>query len=476
VSAAADKVTVRVLLLLSLSVALPLSVAVPARAAEVTRVVSALDDDNRFDFNLSLSWLHEAKSTFVKRESQSELAPRTELIKDMTFNQRRDTLNLRADFGILWDVGLHIQAPLVLGDTRTLNFDQSEGSGCLYPGDAGGRPTCVNEQNSTILRDGILPGYQMSTYGLDADHNRMFSRPQTAVFRGPVRHGLENLGLGINWAVFNQARDDTKPTWQLGFDTKLDLFHDMRFDPAKPTDNTDVGLGYHQFIWSTVISKRFRHFDPYFGAWYMLPVRTNGSIYQKYPTGSQDTVNPQQVGGVHFGFEQIAWENPRGDQRVTVEFRGHAEEHFFGRSASELWEPLSGRSDCRADVGKCRPGLDEDLDGDGKPDPYPGVTETQAYGTFGANVGLNVQVGKYVRFRAVGGLALDMPHFITFAATGSDLNGDGRVDSNDAGDPITGRRGEANPVYRELIDIPGRRFKVEGTQIWSGLVEGAIMF
>ena len=54
----------------------------------------------------------------------------------------------------------------------------------------------------------------------------------------------------------------------------------MRFDPANPTGNTAVGLGYHQLIWSTWVSKRFRYFDPYFGASYMLPIRTNGSIYQ----------------------------------------------------------------------------------------------------------------------------------------------------------------------------------------------------
>ena len=54
----------------------------------------------------------------------------------------------------------------------------------------------------------------------------------------------------------------------------------MRFDPTNPDANTAVGLGYHQLIWSTWVSKRFRYFDPYFGASYMLPIRTNGSIYQ----------------------------------------------------------------------------------------------------------------------------------------------------------------------------------------------------
>ena len=32
--------------------------------------------------------------------------------------------------------------------------------------------------------------------------------------------------------------------------------------------------------------------------------------------------------------------------------------------------------------------------------PYPGVTDIDAYGSFGGEAGLNIQVGKYIRFRA----------------------------------------------------------------------------
>lgn len=472
---AAHTVTVRVLLA-TLAIAPAAWRARPARAAEVTRTVSALDDANRFDLSLTLSWLHDSKTAFVKRESR-EVPPRIDVIKDSRYTQRRDVLNLRADFGILWDVGLHVVAPLVLSDVRTLEFDQSA-SGCVFPGGTT-TPTCVNDQNSTILQDGILPGYGTDSYGLDAEHNRPYPRPaggqapRPGLFRGPKRSGFESLGVGLTWAVFNQMRDDTKPTWTLGFDAMLDLFKDMRFDPANPTGNRAAGPGMHRFIWSTVISKRFAFLDPYFGAWYMLPVRTNGSIYQQYPGDNQGAVNPQQVGGVFLGTEVVAWENAPALQRVTVELRGHAEQHFFGRSASELWEPLSGSSLCRnnpdpANAPNCRDGLDEDLDGDGRRDAFPGVTETQAYGTFGGDLGMNVQVGRYIRFRGLFGLTLDMPHFLTYASAGVDRDKDGQVNSN--------LGTEANPTYRELIDLPGRRFKVEGTQIWSLFLEGSIMF
>ena len=52
-------------------------VAVPARGAEVTRVVSAMDGENRFDFNLTASWIHDVKSALVKRELHSGLSPRS---------------------------------------------------------------------------------------------------------------------------------------------------------------------------------------------------------------------------------------------------------------------------------------------------------------------------------------------------------------------------------------------------------------
>jgi hypothetical protein len=461
----------------------------PARAAEVTRVVSAMDGDNRFDFNLTASWIHEVKSAFVKRELQSNLASDTEIIKDLLFAQTRDILNLRADVGVLWDVGLHIDLPLVLSETSGLDFDRSDAN-CVYPEDMAGRPTCVDSHNSTILRDRILPGYQTDSWGMDAEHGgRTFDRPAgthpgpPGVFRSPKRKGFEYLGVGLTWAPFNQARDDTKPTWTLSFDAMLDVFKDRRFDPDNPGANTAVGQGYHQFVWSTFVSKRFRWFDPYFGAWYMLPARTNGSPFQKYgPT--QTSVNPQQRAGIMIGVEQIAWENPRGDQRVTIEARAHVEQHFFGRGRSEIWEPLAGGSSCNGNGAPgCRPpknddpnmpgtpgpAIDLDTDGDGVPDTaHPGITDIERYGTIGGDFGLNVQVGRYIRFRSLFGFRSDLPHMITAAGSGVDADGDGRVDP---ANPM-----EANPAYRQAIDLPGRRFRVEGSKIWTLFIQGSMMF
>jgi hypothetical protein len=420
--------------------------ALPARAAEVTRVVTALDENDTFDFNLTAAWFHDVRSAAINREQQATGA--LQVVRDLKAAQTTDLLDLRTDFGIFWDVGLHVDLPIVLANSNKLSFD-----------------TGVDASSSTFVRDGINAAYDPSSGA-------------STVFQSPTRSGLQYLGIGVSWAVFNQRRDDTKPTWTLNFDADLDVFKDMRFDPANPNGNTAVGLGYHQLIWSTWMSKRFRHFDPYFGASYMLPIRTNGSIYQDQG-GGQTSVNPQQIATVVIGVEQIAWESPAGDQRVTVEVRGHIQEHFAGRGMSELWEPLTGSSACQAgnavDLTGCRPSLDtvtqaQMVNGPTMTAgaPYPGISNIDAYGSFGGDVGFNVQVGKYIRFRALGGLTVDAPHFITDASAGVDANGDGHVDSTSAK--------EANPTYREAIDLPGRRFRVEESKDWSLFVQGSLMF
>jgi hypothetical protein len=145
-----------------------------------------------------------------------------------------------------------------------------------------------------------------------------------------------------------------------------------------------------------------------------------------------------------------------------------------------MWEPLSGSPSCKAgstDLTNCRPALDQVatapvINGVAQPlmvkgAPYPGVSDVEAYGTFGGDVGLNVQMGPYIRFRSLFGLSVDAPHFITNASPGV-AGPDGRVNSDN---PT-----QANPVYRESVDLPGRRYRIEQSETWHLVVEGSLMF
>ncbi|MES1204911.1 MAG: hypothetical protein ABUS79_03150 [Pseudomonadota bacterium] len=441
-----------------------------ASAAEVTRVQSGFDDARRFDFNIALAWNHEQRQSVINRELASGASTsQARLINDLIYHRSRDVLHAHIEMGVLRDVGLHVDLPYVLRDDRDLGFDQREGSGCVFPGGAG-MPTCVNEQSSTLLRDGVLPGAGAAMYGVDARSGGQFSRPSGTVFRGPRRSGLESLGVGASWALMNQARDDTRPTWILGIDAKFDVGTTMRYDAGDPGGNTGVGLGYHQLAGAMLMSKRLGAMDPYWGVSYMFPFAGSESPFSRYPNDNQPHARPQSRANVMFGFEFVPWERPEISQRVVFEARVRGEHRFQGSSHSELWEPLSGSSGCGASGGAaCRPGLDLDLDGDGTPDrPHPGVTETQAYSTLGGDLGFSVQAGKHTRFRGLFGYSSDLSHFITFATAGTDRDGDGRVDSMNPR--------EANPAFREVLDIPGRRFKVNGSHIWNLTVELIAVF
>ena len=43
-----------------------------------------------------------------------------------------------------------------------------------------------------------------------------FTGTDPTVFRGPTRHGLDQIELGLQWAPMNQRRDDTKPRLDFG--------------------------------------------------------------------------------------------------------------------------------------------------------------------------------------------------------------------------------------------------------------------
>src|ERR1051325_6946190 len=114
-----------------------------ARAADETRVATALEEGNRWDIFFSAAWRYENHLARIKREF--EQPGRTEngieLVRDLKYARTRHLLDLRVEFGVLWDVSLFIEAPLVLSDSRLLSFEQD--GPCTFPPAA--NPTCVNQ-------------------------------------------------------------------------------------------------------------------------------------------------------------------------------------------------------------------------------------------------------------------------------------------------------------------------------------------
>jgi len=399
--------------------------AVQVQAAEETRVVTGrLPAHELMDWTASLSYLHEHEQGSLNREYEAQdTGARIGLVSDLLYQRSRDVMQLRGEAGLVKDLSLFTVLSFVLSDQRSLAFDQ--GNNCASQPNG-----CVDGTNSTTLRDGILPGYGTQF-------------PSATVFSGPTRRGFEYWGLGLNWAVFNQARDDAKPTWILRFETRLSLAEDMRFDPAAPQKNTGVGLGYHQFILSTFFSRHFGPLEPYSGAWVVLPVLTSGSPFSApgLSGGAQKRL------GFETGVEATLWQHKQAHHRVAFELRGQAELRLDGLEQGPMWEALSGDPSCGPNnTAACRPGgVDQDSTGVARPNP--GVTHSPSYGQMGGDTGIIIQIGPHARLRSLFGAFWQQSHDMTDGSSG-------------------------NTVY----DVPGRRYRIENAYSWRLLIDGGGVF
>jgi hypothetical protein len=399
-----------------------------ADAAEVTRVLTARSLKD-FDVHVSVDYQHEQSTASIKREYVQTTG--TVMVNDVIYRQSRDAMQLRAEAAVFQDLSFALTGSFVLGDQRGLDFDRS--------GDCAALP-CLE----TLLRDGIVPGTQGSSWGIDAENGgRPFQPPSGQIFRGPDRSGFEYLGLGLRWAAMNQAHDNTKPTWTVGLETRLSVADDQRFDPGKPTANRGVGLGYHQILLTTLFSRRFGDYEPYMGGFLMQPALTSTSVYKNLGTGAFGA--PQRHIGGQIGMEGTVWENRAIQASLALEAAGRFEYRLEGLAQSELWEVLSGDPRCATDASHCRSGID--VDSKGKPAPNSGIVRSPAYGLMGWDTGLSAHLGRYARLRSLFGMFFEEAHFLTDAASN-------------------------NSVY----DIPGRRFRVEGQYNWHVLVDATATF
>jgi hypothetical protein len=406
----------------------------PAYATEAARVVSGGEEANPYDLNLTVGYSSVFSEGQLKRQTFGATS-HTEEDRDLIYKSTRNYLNLRADIGLLPDVGFFVNLPFVISDNRSLDFDQS--------GD-----TSINASNSSTLRDGILPGVGTTNYGYNGATGGQFSAPSRSLFKGPKRSGIEYLGAGLQWAIFNQQRADSEATWIVSFESRLSVAKDQRFDPANASANTAVGLGYHQLVFGSMGSRRFGNVELYMGGYYMLPIKTKDSVFRSQGLGDNTFSNPQHRGGIQAGLDGIVYEDRKAGYRVGMEIRGGLEVRFLGLAQSQLWEPLGASSLCTTGAElACRPIDQGDTDGDGMADPHTGVVRSPTYGVFSGDVGLNATMGQYARFRGMFGMVTEQDRFLT-----------------------DGRSGYG------VIDAPGRRYSVQHARGYRFFIEGGLVF
>lgn len=418
-----------------------------ARAAEVTDTASAFDSDNPFDFRLRVGWDHTEKRATIERESEGA-AGQTQIAlgKQLSFAQRRDTLDLRAEFGLWHDLMLSVALPVIIDDSSEFKCDSPARSGC----------------EQSIAGDGIIPkmGYNAGNPSValaDGD----FRTVTRGAVGGSGLDAFDTLDLALTWAPVAQHRDKLMPTWTLAFEPHLSIGNVQKFDRAHADANHGVSEGVHRLYFETAVSHRWRYVDPYVSFWYMYPIARGDSLYVDYGP-NEKTQSPMQQAGTSFGVELVPLDEPTRGHKLWIDLRGRIEAHFTGRGYSELWELLASSPalacDTAGDHAAFNPACDPSKTSNPyQGAPYTGLTTIQSYATLGAEIAVGAEVARHLRLKADFRYTHDEAHLIT----GEDIG----VPSTDSGRVMSA--GEYNPVYRAVIDQVGRRFRVDDVNVYD---------
>jgi hypothetical protein len=452
---------------------------------EITSVVDAFDKDDPFDLHLTIGFRQQWKHANIRREtslaqpglSTGGFVARTENVA--TFNQSISTLEMGADVGIYKDLALVIRLPLILSDTREL-------------GDLDG--------SSTVAAQRLA----------DPKQGQLFSVP----FKSPSRSGIDYFAVGLNYAIMNQQRDFTKPTWVVGVEGRFGIgarlhacsdspIHQVYWkdntqqgdvkcpDPANSTvDRNDPGIsrGMNAIAAHTVFSRRYGYVEPYSGFRFLAEFPQSNSDFGASSDLKGSLVNhPPYQGTFMMGLEIIPWEHKEQFQRLVADLRFSGTYYSPGREYTELFDAL-GTSNASTLRTPNFSAYHYDNSGKSVGDPasqnvfFSGITDQQAYGSFRTSAELTWQAGEYIKFHAGLGLTYNQSHLITSADS---CNPDFKSDPSTAGpchlnvnggngpQPITGI---PNPNHRDVLDFPGRRFSVDDTTIVDLWIRGVVMF
>ncbi len=449
------------------------------QAADVTRVASSFDGDNKFDLHFGVGYDFNFKKAAILREWSDANNANSQVVRDLLYQQFRHVVTPSLEIGLYKDLAVYLNVPIVVADQRTYSFDQ-DADPCRY-GD-GATPqnpaTCVNHDNSTTIRDGIIPRGGFDATSPASPYDNFGGIDSKTIFKGATRRGVDQLHVGLKYAILNQDRLSHMPKWVIGIEGRFAIGKPMTFSRdtqmTDPKGNHAVGRGMHELgVW-TALSRRYRFLDPFFTAWWYQAIRANNTEFKDFG-GAQDRVNPQSQTGVTFGTEIVPFERKAKGQKVAVVLRGLAMLKYNGRGYSEGWELFS---DSPALVGSNHPGTErcnaQDVaavnqyaqDNQGDPNYISGsgapgtcvknngITNIQDFATFGINFGLNINLNKYAVLAFGVDSRTDTRHWITNASRGKAGAG--------PGDPnlVEPNSVEVNPVRRDVIDNVGRRYAV----------------
>ncbi len=401
-----------------------------SETSEITSVVDAFDGDDPFDLNLTIGFNQSWKHSNIHRETSLDqrglsaggYVAGTENIG--AYSRSTSKLDFGADIGIYHDLAAIFRLPVIVSDTQSL-------------GDLSGSASLPQ-----LLRD---------------QTGQLFTVP----FQSPNRSGVDWFSAGMDWAIFNQQRSPSKPTWVVGVEARIAVgspLHACNANAAAPqvecptpgpsagrnvNRSPGISRGMDAVSAHTVFSRRFGYIEPYWGLWFLGEFPQQSSDYGATDSFQGSVVNhPPYIGTYSMGMEVIPWEHREQFQRFVTDFRLSGTYHSAGRDYSELFDALGSSS--APSLTSPNPGAYHSVNGASVPDPtvqqvyFTGITDQQAFASVGARVSATLQVGEYVKFNAGIGLTYDQSHLIT---------------SSDACNPnFTGDPGAAGPCREDRRD------------------------
>jgi len=374
--------------------------------------------------------------------------------RELEYHSSRHVVTPRAEAGIYRDLWVSIAVPIVLAQSDEIDL-------------AAG----VDRTTASTFTDGILP-----STGFDAQHP---TTPPTGnvVFRGVSRSGVPELRAGVGYAVMNQARDDTQPTWKLGAELRLSVGRIMRFDAVDPSSQTGVSTGVHTLRLWTSIDRRLRYFEGWFEIGYELPLANrSGSLFEDPGFGATN-VGASPTATTDFGISTTLLDDPVSHNRITAELGSRITAHLEGRGYSEMWEVFALAGDRRL-AGPLV--IDADPVTSGTQElSHPGVSNLENYLETAARLALRARIGARLSFAATGGLAWRTDHVISFAPAGVDLptcpTGAPRCETSDNG-AVNPGTAEVNPLHVRKIDLVGHRYHADEGRSYSLGLEAQLTF
>lgn len=472
---------------------------------EITNVVDAFDDENGnpWDLHFTIGYQQSWQGAKIRRESfidQPGLSSGRFISDTMniaTYKEVTSRLNLRADVGLYKDIGLYLRLPFILSNTRELtDLDGSE------------------KAQKTVLAG--------------SQGEQLFSLP----FKSPTRSGIEYLAVGLDFGIFNQARDATKPTWVFGFEGRFNVSEPMHAcgpggtglnqknaqvacaDPSDinrdgvaagntPKLNQDeqgrslegtfsgerkpgVSRGTTGLEIHSIMSRRVKYVEPYGGFRALIEFAKSNSDYgQVKGVDGILTAGPPLQGWMIVGIQFIPWEMREQFQRLTFDLRFTGAYRSEGRDYTPLFDAI-GSSDAPT-VRRPNFASFQGTGGNSLVNPnsqkiyVSGLTDAAAHGSFSLSGSAMYQAAEYVKFQVGVGYTKVQGHFITGDQPCNPNFTDDSSKSGPCQQITNGTRSGAvtgipNPLYRPPLDIVGRRFKLDDSTQWDAWINAVVMF